>query len=216
MPRPSRQSLDEDSSRDVGWLHALKQVPTGKIADGDGEPEGEQHVLDHSAQTAPRRFRRSKPRRRKRLGTLTLEQVLAWSDAFRARHGRWPSRRAGAIAEAPGETWGGVDKALRYGRRGFRGGSSLSRLMYQCRGVAREYRRTLVVSEQEIVAWADAYHEQHGAWPNSGAGPIDGASVPTWAAVDAALRVGLHGLKGGSLLAKLLDRHRRKPARRPK
>jgi len=31
------------------------------------------------------------------------------------------------IADAPGETWKGVDRALRYGRRGIKGGSSLYR-----------------------------------------------------------------------------------------
>jgi hypothetical protein len=60
---------------------------------------------------------------------LELEQILAWAEAYRQRHGKWPSGVSGAIPEAPGETWSRVDGALRAGQRGLRGGTSLSRLL---------------------------------------------------------------------------------------
>jgi hypothetical protein len=68
-------------------------------------------------------------RNRKALPPYNFAQILAWADAYHSRHGRWPTRTAGAIAEAAGETWAGVSAALTQGRRGLPGGSSLSKLL---------------------------------------------------------------------------------------
>ena len=51
------------------------------------------------------------------------------ADAYHARAGAWPHAHSGAVADAPGETWRGVDAALRGGHRGLRGGDSLFRLL---------------------------------------------------------------------------------------
>jgi hypothetical protein len=68
-------------------------------------------------------------RNRATLPRLTCAQVLAWGRAHFRRTGRWPTRTSGPIAEAPGETWRGVELALQHGYRGLPGGSSLSRLL---------------------------------------------------------------------------------------
>ncbi|HEX4613032.1 MAG TPA: hypothetical protein VH092_32885, partial [Urbifossiella sp.] len=60
---------------------------------------------------------------------LTPEQILAWADAHHARTGRWPGKGSGPIGDAPGETWRAMERALREGRRGLPGGSSLPRLL---------------------------------------------------------------------------------------
>jgi hypothetical protein len=60
---------------------------------------------------------------------LTLEQILAWADAHHARTGSWPHVGSGPIPEAPGETWQGVESALRYGLRGMPGYDTLARLL---------------------------------------------------------------------------------------
>jgi hypothetical protein len=65
---------------------------------------------------------------------LTLKQILAWAKAHRRRTGRWPSAASGPVAEAPGQTWRGIDQALAGGFRGLAGGSSLAKLL-------DEYRR---------------------------------------------------------------------------
>jgi hypothetical protein len=64
-----------------------------------------------------------------RYSPLTLEQILAWADAHHARTGSWPHVGSGPIPEAPGETWQGVESALRYGRRGLPGYDTLARLL---------------------------------------------------------------------------------------
>lgn len=73
-------------------------------------------------------------RNRKNLPRLTPQQIRAWAEAYRQPTGRWPTRRSGAIPEAPGETWSAVNAALMGGGRGLRGGSSLSRLLNSRRG----------------------------------------------------------------------------------
>jgi hypothetical protein len=79
---------------------------------------------------------------------LTIRRILAWGDAHRAASGAWPVRGSGAVAEAPGETWDGVDTALRRGLRGLPGAMSLRTLFVAHRaasgvvpaGVEREAR----------------------------------------------------------------------------
>jgi hypothetical protein len=63
------------------------------------------------------------------LPPLTEEQILAWAQSYRRANGVWPRYRSGPVAEAPGESWARIDSALRYGRRGLGGGSSLAKLL---------------------------------------------------------------------------------------
>jgi hypothetical protein len=60
---------------------------------------------------------------------LTVEQILAWAVAHHRRTGNWPGVLSGAIPEARGESWQGVNMALYKGSRGLSGGDSLSRLL---------------------------------------------------------------------------------------
>jgi|SRR6185437_4003121 len=63
------------------------------------------------------------------LPALSVERILAWADAYHRRTGRWPLATSGPIEDAPGETWLAADAALRHGKRGLPGGSSLARLL---------------------------------------------------------------------------------------
>src|SRR5262249_54787237 len=60
---------------------------------------------------------------------LTRTAILRWARRHRRRTGRWPTAASGPVARAPGETWQAVDTALRAGRRGLPGGSSLVKLL---------------------------------------------------------------------------------------
>ena len=70
---------------------------------------------------------------------LTISQILAWADARHQRNGSWPSRSSGVVQESPDETWNRVNGALIGGYRGLHGGSSLSRLLVEHRGVRTAY-----------------------------------------------------------------------------
>jgi hypothetical protein len=65
------------------------------------------------------------------------------------------------------------------------------------------------LTEEQILAWADAFHQRTGRWPHNRSGPIPEAPGDTWNAVNLALYLGRRGFPGGDSLAKLLDRHRR-------
>jgi hypothetical protein len=69
---------------------------------------------------------------------------------------------------------------------------------------------------EQILQWADAYHAEHGKWPNHKSGAIAGTNE-TWLHVAAALSLGCRGFSGGTTLPRLLTEHRgvRNPKRLP-
>jgi hypothetical protein len=155
-------------------------------------------------------YRQIKVHRRR--APLTVGQILSWIDAYRVRTGQWPTMYSGPIAEAKGETWMMVHVALRRGKRGLPGGSSLARLLLEQRGV-RPLRFPPLNLEQ-IQAWAEAHRERTGEWPNRTSGLIPEAPRETWLAVDKALRNGLRGLPGGSSLSRVLRQRSPRRSRR--
>jgi hypothetical protein len=87
------------------------------------------------------------------------------------------------------------------------GGDTLARLLARRLGVPNPADRPRL-TEQQILAWADAFHARTGHWPRADVAPIAEAPGETWCAVDDSLRAGLRGLQGGSSLAKLLATRR--------
>lgn len=114
---------------------------TGEIPDAPGETWG---VIDAALWNGSRGLsggdslarllaRHRGKRNRKALPPLTVDQIRGWvTDHFRGT-GEWPSRRGGPINGAAGETWGAVDQALYVGLRGLPGGSSLPKVITECR-----------------------------------------------------------------------------------
>lgn len=141
---------------------------------------------------------------------LTCKQILAWADAWHARTGTWPNANSGIIPETDGTTWATVDSALRVGRFGLRGSSSLPRLLAGRRGVCNRKARP-PYSEEGVLAWADAHRRRTGSWPNKRSGRIVGTRSENWGMVDAALRGGTRGLPGGSSMPRLLAQRRGVP-----
>lgn len=175
-------------------------------------------------------------RNEKDLPRLSQRQVLAWADAHHRARGKWPTKESGPIADAPGETWSGVDMALRVAARGLPGGSSLARLLARCRGVRNRALRAGCrglsggsslarlldkfrhvpnlhglprLSVKAILAWADAHHRRTGQWPNRKSGIIPGTRSTTWSAVYSALLNGGRGLTAATSLSRLLKEHGR-------
>ena len=66
------------------------------------------------------------------LQPLTIKQVLIWVDAHKKRTGNWPTQRSGKVTGTD-ETWAAINYAFLKGRRGLPGGSSLSKLLKECR-----------------------------------------------------------------------------------
>jgi len=146
-------------------------------------------------------------RNRAHLSPLSVRKILSWVDAHHRRMGAWPVQDMSPIAEAPGETWRGIDAALRQGQRGLPGGSSLPRLLAERRGV-RNRTRPPALTLKQILKWADAHQRRTGRWPSRKSGPIPDAPGETWTGVQEALDKGRRGLPGGSSLSRLLAEHR--------
>jgi hypothetical protein len=70
-------------------------------------------------------------RNRANLPQLSAAQVIVWAQEHLQRAGAWPNRDSGTVVGEAGETWSGIDMALRYGHRGLPGGSSLAQLAGQ-------------------------------------------------------------------------------------
>jgi hypothetical protein len=147
--------------------------------------------------------------RREVKSRLTVPQILAWADAYYTAHGSWPRSTSGVVEEASEESWSAIHQALRSGLRGLPGGSSLRALLIAHRGPATRSQKPWLTEEQ-VVAWADAYHATHGRWPTRLSGPVTKAPVPgeNWESIDWALRRAGRGLTPSSSLARLLARHR--------
>src|SRR5262249_25485730 len=145
---------------------------------------------------------------------LTVEQVLAWADAYHKTHGRWP--HAGIrqrIPGASGATWATIQKLLQNGSRGLPPGMTLRRILVMYRGPdARNGPPRLTV--EQILRWADAYQQEHGRWPGTQSGTVAGSASETWLQISVALRLGRRGLPGGTSLGRLLAERRgvRNPA----
>ena len=137
---------------------------------------------------------------------LALPQVLAWAEAFFARHGRWPHRKDSSIPESPGETWYAVERALQTGTRGLPCHSSLFVFFKEHRGHSR--RRPTGVTPPQILAWADAWHARTGRWPSSLSGEIPESGGVNWRILDDILRRGRGPFPGGSSLARFLVENR--------
>ena len=138
---------------------------------------------------------------------LTVDQILNWADEHHRRTGTWPKAASGIIPEVPGESWSNINAALVQGRRNLPGDSSLAQLLAENRSV-RNHLDLPAVTEDQILAWADAHHERTGEWPKVNSGPIHDVPGEKWANIDQSLAKGLRGLLEGSSLAKLLDQSR--------
>ncbi|HUY32053.1 MAG TPA: hypothetical protein VMV69_04670 [Pirellulales bacterium] len=191
---PTRRSGRIDDAPDLTWAAVQRALYCGFR----GLPGGsslEQLLADE----------RGAPRIRAR--RLSPTQILAWADAYHARHGKWPSRKSGAVEGASDLTWDHVDAALRFARHGLAGGSSLAELLNAERG-ARKKPKLPPLHVARILAWADAFRARHGRWPSRDSGSIEGVPGETWSKVEAALCFGLRGLDDGGSLGRLLAMRR--------
>jgi hypothetical protein len=199
---PSQQSGAVADAPDETWQGVDKALRHRRRGLRDGSSLAQllaQHGKKRNPQGAP---------------PLSRKKILAWADAHYRRLGEWPGVHSGPVADAPGESWKAIDQALRQGRRGLTGGSSVARLLAKKRGVAK-YERRPPLTEEKVRRWAELHFQRTGVWPQCRSGPIADVPGESWRGVDVALRVGTRGLPGGSTLARLLREQRSLPAASP-
>ncbi len=135
---------------------------------------------------------------------LSRRKIIDWVDDHYQRTGHWPQRESGRVRCAKGITWATVDRYLRKGNRELPGGSSLSTLLWEARGIL-DGRPPL--TEAIILKWAREHHEQTGRWPVTLSGKLRNHPKEDWAALDMALRHGRRGLTRKTSLSRLLSEH---------
>ena len=113
---PDRKSGPIPESPGVTWRVVEKALTSGG------------HGLRGGSSISRLLVERRAVRHRNYLPDLTIPQILAWSEAFLARTGQWPTHRSGPIVEAPGESWRKIERVLQSGGRGRPRGLSLHRL----------------------------------------------------------------------------------------
>ena len=134
---------------------------------------------------------------------LNVAQLRQWAEAHRKRTGAWPKVKSGAITDAPGETWSGVNAALSVGMRGLPGGDSLAKLLARECG-KRNIADVPALTMAKIRMWVRQHHAATGLWPKYTSGPVAAVPGETWGAVDNALHKGRRGLPGGSSVAQVV------------
>jgi hypothetical protein len=95
------------------------------------------------------------------------------------------------VTGAPGiakESWQKIDAALRVGTRGLPGRSSL-RLLLIRRVDVRTVHGDDRLTEEMILAWADAYHAATGRWPRCYSREVIPAAGIMWVSVHLALKL---------------------------
>ena len=141
------------------------------------------------------------------LPQLSAEIILKWADHHFEKTGKWPTRKSGKVLLADGENWQAIDVAMTLCARGFTNKTSLAQVLATHRGV-RNRKKLPPLSEEHILAWADAHFQRTGSWPTGTGGPIVEAPGETWTAVNVALSHGQRRLPGGSSLPLLLAEKR--------
>jgi hypothetical protein len=134
---------------------------------------------------------------------LEIYQIVKWADEHFIRHGTWPTGHSGVIPGSGGESWHQVQYALRTGKRGRRGRTTLLRVLNRWRA-GRKLMKPPSLSVAQIRRWADDYYAANGRWPMRQSGGIPGTPGETWRKIENALIRGDRGLPGGSSLARVL------------
>jgi hypothetical protein len=117
--------------------------------------------------------------------TLNEATIFQWAKRHFERTQKWPTQTSGAILDAPQENWSAINNALRIGRRGLSGDSSLRKLLAE-HGIRRNRGRT--IAPGQILKWADQFFAEHGDWPRPDSGKVRGSPTLTWRVVDYVLR----------------------------
>lgn len=133
---------------------------------------------------------------------LTEAQIYECIQDYYSKTGRWPA--ASTICPAsPYGSWPAIDMALRLGRRGLPGGSSIAKLrggVLTRAGSLTKRGASNQLTFDQIYEWMLDHKMSHGVFPNCEMKTKVGDT--NWRAIDSALRLGSRGLPGGSSIAK--------------
>ena len=115
--------------------------------------------------------------------------AIDWIKKYYKDNGVYPKNNSGIIEYADEKlTWGGLDRALSDGFRGFDGGSSLSKFVSESFGIV-----TLATSKKYndviIKKWIEMFYDENGYYPTKRSGVVkwaveNGFSSINWSSVN--------------------------------
>jgi hypothetical protein len=139
---------------------------------------------------------------------LTVPLIKKWARQHFEYTGRWPAKESGQVFGQGELTWKAVDRMLRRGGQGLRGGSSLMQVVKASGGTYNTRKKRPGLTVKQILEWADSHHMRTGEWPTRDSGPVLDAPDIAWGTIEKRLRRGDDTLPGGSSLAMLLKEAR--------
>lgn len=159
------------------------------------------HGLSVSGSSIPKLLNKYLSERKNLTEDLIWEVAQEWLK----QTGKWPNIGVvGKINHLKNMTWALVNKSLKEGLHGLPGGSSLLKLLTE-RGASIKQRNEICLTEALIWKAAQNWFKRTGSWPAERTiGNIPELPNCNWVQLNQSLRTGLHGLPGGSSLAKLL------------
>jgi hypothetical protein len=196
---------------------------TGEIAGSLGETwEGVRAALKDGLRGLPKGTsvarllqEHRKARNTSNLPDISEKQILQWADAFYTDRGRWPSSDSGEVPNSPGETWRGINNALKNNRRGLSTGCSLADFLARHRG-RRNPSKAPPLSLPLILEWIDEHKKVAGEYPDAHSGPVRQQSGETWGTIAAAMARGSRGLPRAITLPAFLRENNRARSRQRK
>lgn len=129
---------------------------------------------------------------------LAEDQIWCWMSEWHNKNGEYPTARSQSRTLSAGISWRVISTALREGYHGLPGGSSLAKLRRRKRGLSP----IKLLTEDLILKWMREWRKDRGDYPNSATNGF-APNGDKWHSIGASLRVGRHGLPGGSSLLKL-------------
>jgi hypothetical protein len=81
------------------------------------------------------------PECQKQENNLSITKILSWADEHYRLTGKWPTNRSGKVIGSNAEVWGNIGSALARGDRGLPGGTTLSKVLAEHRGVSIRRRQ---------------------------------------------------------------------------
>lgn len=142
---PTRRSGKVISAPSLTWARVERALRNGLVDDPEVHGRSLAWLLRECRGAPCRRLRPD----------LKPTWIMRWAVEHRDVEWEWPTASSGPIEWVPGESWRTVDNALRKGRRGMPGGSSLEQFLTAHRRklnrMLREYR--WLWSPEQVRRW---------------------------------------------------------------
>jgi hypothetical protein len=219
----AKPDLDEKTILELAdaWFKTHKKWPTrssGKIPGTNDTWMGIERAMQEGGRGLEKKeggdsiarllMRERAARNIRHLPRLTEKLILKWADAYKKKHGTWPTKMSGLIPGGPaGETWSTVSCALVGKLRKLpRRWITLAVFLGAKRKAKSAHKAKLELTEKQIIRWARDYKSRTGKWPvATSSDSVLKSKGESWIKIDRALRMLGRGLSRKTTIVKLVS-----------